>query len=124
MKVKTRNIIWAVIEFFVILMLLLIRVFVTAENWGWVSLVNYFGFLVALGSLFIRFYEVFRNKRQVNFVIGASIVVFLVAIGIGVLFLTEILKVTTKTNDIVLLLTLIVTLPVQLYEELLKKLLQ
>ena len=124
MKVKTRNNIWAVIEFFVILMLLLIRIFANAENWEWVNLVNYFGFLVALWALFIRLHGVCSNNRQVNFVIGVSVVIFLVAIGIGILFLTGIILVTAKTNDVILLLTLIFSLPVQLYEEILKKMLK
>lgn len=113
---KTKELIWSCLEFLVIAVLIIIRVCIGPETQEWVNVVNYSGLFVAFWALFIRLRSVFSGKKQANFITG----LFMILIGIvlfgGVLFFTEIIPFSAKTNDIILLLTLLVSLPIRLYE--------
>lgn len=113
---KTKGLIWSYLEFFVILILIVVRIFIRSEKQGWINIVNYIGFLVSLWALFIRLRSVFAQKKQTNFIIGLFVLILFIALLFGVLFFTEIIPFSTKTNDIILLLTLLASLPTLMYE--------
>lgn len=113
---KTKELIWSCLEFFVITVLIIIRICIGPETQWWINVVNYCGLLVAHWALFIRLRSVFRGKKQANYIIGFFVVLLGGVLLFGVLFFTGIIPFSTKANDIILLLTLLISLPMQLYE--------
>ncbi len=113
---KTKSLLGEYFEFFVILILIAVRVFVNSEKQEWINIVNYIGLLTALWALYIRLHSVFRGKKQVNFITGLFALIACLALLFGALYFTGVIPFSPKTNDIILLLTLLVSLPMQLYE--------
>lgn len=113
---KTKDLIWSFLEFVVILALIVVRICIGSETQGWINIVNYSGLLVALWALFIRLRSIFSGKKQADFITGLFVIMLCIAFLLGVLFFTETIPCSTKTNDIILLLTLLISLPMQLYE--------
>lgn len=113
---KTKDLIWSFLEFVVILALIVVRICIGSETQGWINIVNYSGLLVALWALFIRLRSIFSGKKQADFITGLFVIMLCIAFLLGVLFFTETIPFSTKTNDIILLLTLLISLPMQLYE--------
>ena len=124
MKMRIKNTLWEFLEFFAILILLLIRVFVKTDNLEWINKVNYIGLFTALLALFLRLLGVFNGNKQVNFIIGSFVVILLISVFFGVMFFSGIIAFSAKTNNIILLLTLLVSLPMQLYEDFLVRILK
>ena len=113
---KTKGLIWPFLEFFVIIVLLVVRICVGSEMQWWINIVNYSGLLVALWALFIRLRSIFDGKKQAVFITGLFMAFLCIALLVGILLFTETIPFSTKTNDIILLLTLLISLPMQLYE--------
>lgn len=113
---KTKGLIWSFLEFFVIIVLLVVRICVGSEMQWWINIVNYSGLLVALWALFIRLRSIFDGKKQAVFITGLFVAFLCIALLVGILLFTETIPFSTKTNDIILLLTLLISLPMQLYE--------
>ena len=81
--------------------------------------INFIGLILALWALICKICDRFKGTTQLNFIIGFSVVAMSSVVLVGGLFLAQILSFTPKTNDIILLITLFLTLPAQFYEELL-----
>lgn len=113
---KTKGLIWSFLEFFVIIVLLVVRICVGSEMQWWINIVNYSGLLVSLWALFIRLRSIFDGKKQAVFITGLFEAFLCIALLVGILLFTETIPFSTKTNDIILLLTLLISLPMQLYE--------
>ena len=113
---KTKGLIWSFLEFFVIIVFLVVRICVGSEMQWWINIVNYSGLLVALWALFIRLRSIFDGKKQAVFITGLFVAFLCIALIVGILLFTETIPFSTKTNDIILLLTLLISLPMQLYE--------
>ena len=113
---KTKGLIWSFLESFVIIVFLVVRICVGSEMQWWINIVNYSGLLVALWALFIRLRSIFDGKKQAVFITGLFVAFLCIALIVGILLFTETIPFSTKTNDIILLLTLLISLPMQLYE--------
>ena len=115
---KNKELIWSWLEFFVIIVLICVRICIGPEMQWWINIVNYSGLFVALWALFVRLRCVFHGKKQTDYITGLFAVILGIALLLGVLFFTETIPFSTKTNDIILLFTLLFSLPTQLYEHL------
>lgn len=115
MKEKTENKILEIIEFVVLITLILIRL-VTKENDNvWISQLNYLGLVIAFSSFFVTLCDKFSAEKKFSVVAGIFVVILIPLAIIGGLILSNVITLNTKWNDIILLVTLLFSLPIRLY---------
>lgn len=101
--------------------LIVVRWILPEESHAWIDFINYAGLVIAVLSLFFDLYHAYQDCRKIYRVIG-FFTIFLAALSIvGVLIFTDILVLDAKGNDIIMLVTLLVSLPAQLYVRLMGK---
>lgn len=113
---KKNTVLLSFFEMIILILLIFIRAVIKDENLLWINVVNYTGFLIALWSLFQNLKGVCNNDIKQNYVTGVFVISMILAIIPGVLILTGIIEVTAKINDIILLATLLLTLPIPYYQ--------
>lgn len=115
MKEKTENKILEIIEFVVLITLIFIRL-VTKENDNiWISQLNYLGLVIAFSSFFVTLCDKFSAEKKFIVVAGIFVVLLIPLAIIGGLILSNVITLNTKWNDIILLATLLFSLPTRLY---------
>lgn len=119
MRTKTKYLIWEILEAVVIIALIAIRIFSNSEQHQWINLVNYLGLIIAVWTLFYKLADIFQGKPQANFITGLFFMVLAIGLIIGVLIFTGVFIPSIKCNDVFLLLTLLFSLPTQLFETML-----
>lgn len=86
-------------------------VFGTSEQTAiWIPFINFLGVPIALYGVFSRI-----NKHCTDVVRGVFIFFFMILIVIAVLILTGVIILSALANDLILLLTLLISLPTDYY---------
>lgn len=101
-----------------LLTLIFIRFFVDDAN-GWISILNYFGLVIAVWGFLIEFSARYKKKKVADFIKGVLLLVIAILIIIGCFIITGVIKLNVLINDEVLLWTLLISLPTNYYCELL-----
>ena len=115
MKDHTKNRILEIIVFFVLLTLIFVRFVISEDNNTWISLLNYLGLFIAVGSLFLTLCDEFSSREKFSVIAGGFLIVLIILAIIAGLIFAGIIELNTKWNDIILLLTLLASLPTRLY---------
>lgn len=115
MKEHTKERILEIIEVFVLCTLIVARFLISEDNIAWISLLNYLGLFIAFASFFMMSCEEFSTKKKFNVVAGVFVVVMIILSVIAGLIFAGLIVLNTKWNDIILLVTLLVSLPTRLY---------
>ena len=102
-----------------ILVLIFARSTATEESVNWINTVNYLGLLVAVVALFADAYAEYCDCKKACVLIGIFVLLLVPFVVGGVLIFTNIFKPTTKVNDIIMLVTLLISLPARFYVEIL-----
>lgn len=116
MENREKTKILQIIEVVILFILIVVRLVITSEENAWISLLNYIGLILAVVSLYSDIRAACSHYRKFDFVTGVFVLCLLVLGVIAGLIFAEIIIVKTKGNDIILLLTLLTTLPMRLYE--------
>ena len=101
-----------------LLTLCVIRFFVedSAQTSTWIPFVNYLGIPIAAFGLYNRV-----RFRCGNFTRGIFVIIFCILTILAVLILTNLLVLSAMVSDLILLVTLLISLPSDLYCKLLCK---
>lgn len=119
---RTKQKILEIVEIVLLLTLIGARIAINSDENNWISLLNYIGLLIAYVSLYLDISaECARNKKFDVFT-GWFVVLLGILVFIGALILSEIIVLNTKMNDIILLVTLLVSLPTRLYKSIIVEL--
>lgn len=117
MKTAKYNIFhWGIIVF--LLLLIFIRLFLPDGAYSWINLINYLGLLIAFVSLIFDICNSCNHSNKFFSLVTISIILFTILVIIGALIFTNILTPSSKTNDFIMLLTLLISLPSQFYIQL------
>lgn len=101
-----------------LLALIIARLILPEGSYSWINTINYAGLVIAIVSLFFSMCNEYRQKKRFYSIAGFSMLFIFVLIFIGVLILTNIIVPNSKVNDLIMLLTLLISLPSRLYVEL------
>lgn len=82
----------------------------------WISFINFAGIPIATYGLYVRIHSYCNNAVK-----GIFVIIFCIMAIIGALILTNVAILSTKANDIILLVTLLISLPADFYCKLFKK---
>lgn len=102
----------------ILITLIVIRLTLPEGSYPWINAINYMGFVVAIVSLFFTFHSKYGQYKKTYPIIGVFMLLSTILIIIGVLIFTNILVPTSKANDSIMLLTLLISLPSELYIQL------
>lgn len=87
----------------------------------WISCLNYIGLVIAVCGFLIEFASRYKKNKIANFIKGILLIVISIMIIIGCLVVTGFIKLSVLANDEIMLWTLLISLPVNYYCELLSK---
>lgn len=121
MKLKSSELTGYFIIFVALLSFVVVRIIVKGENTKWISLVNYVGFEIAIGALFNDCEKNFKSQKRMANLRGLFIILLFTATIIGALIFTSVITLDSTANDLLLLFTLLLSLPTPLYLEWLKR---
>lgn len=119
---RTKQKIMEIVEIVLLLTLIGVRLVIESDDNTWISLLNYIGLLIAYVSLYLDISADCAKNKKFNAVTGWFVVLLGVLVFIGALILSEIIVLNTKMNDIILLVTLLVSLPTRLYKSIIVEL--
>lgn len=119
---RTKQKIMEIVEIVLLLTLIGVRLVIKSDDNSWISLLNYIGLLIAYVSLYLDISVDCSKNKKFNAVTGWFVVLLGVLVFIGALILSEIIVLNTKMNDIILLVTLLVSLPTRLYKSIIVEL--
>lgn len=97
---------------------IVVRLILPEGSYSWINAVNYAGLVIAIVSLFFSMCNEYRQMKRFYPIAGLFAILIIVLICIGILILTNIIVPVTKVNDSIMLLTLLISLPSQLYVDL------
>jgi len=113
---RTKEKILEVIEIAVLLTLIVVRFFISSDENVWISVLNYVGLILAFSSLYLEIRTDCSTYKKFDFVTGVFVICFVVLSVFAGLILTEIITLSTKASDIIMLVTLLITLPMRFYK--------
>ena len=113
---RTKEKILEVVEIAILLTLIVVRFFISSDENVWINVLNYFGLILAFSSLYLEIRTDCSAYKKFDFVTGIFVIGFVVLSMFAGLILTEIITLNTKASDIIMLVTLLITLPMRLYK--------
>lgn len=106
-----------------ILVLIICRIFLKDENLIWIGFISCLGVIVALVDLYNAVHNIcIKNNNNKSYtVIGSFVVAMIFGIVLLALSFTGIIVINNKWNDILSLITLLITLPQDFYCDIIKE---
>ena len=102
----------------ILIALIIARLTLPEGSYSWINTINYAGLVMAVVSLFFSMCNEYKHRKRFYSIAGFLTFFILILIVIGVLILTNIIVLNSKVNDFIMLLTLLISLPSQLYIDL------
>lgn len=105
----------------VLIVLIIVRL-LTTDTGGtkWIELINIAGLLIAIFALLNDVYLECKGYEKTPLVIGTIFFMLIIACIIGTLIFTRTITPSQRANDIIMLITLLVSLPSHFYVRLIK----
>ena len=103
-----------IIEVFWLCTLLVVRLCVKSDQNNWITLLNVLGLIITCVSFWSNVYNRCSGYKKMNMVTGIFLVVLLFLTILAALVFAEIITLNTKCNDLILIVTLLLSLPVEL----------
>ena len=107
---NSRMVEWLTIIGLLVLIIIRIAVGASAQTMQWISMVNFAGLILAVVNLYGQVYK--ECNKEIR---GGFFLVFVVLVVALLLMLTNVWKPSSMINDIVLLITLLISLTSRLY---------
>lgn len=104
-----------IIIFFSIVTLIIVRLFMPLENNTWIDAINFSGIIMAFSSLHNNILREFSGYEKTSIVLGIFVCVIVVLSIIEMLIIVGLLVFTPAVNDIITLITLLISLPTKMY---------
>lgn len=117
MNTAKKNII-NVAVIFILFSSIIVRLFLSDDNNTWINVINFIGIIMAWLNLHFDIYNEYHGYKKFNFFTGISAIVVIIMSVIAVLIFFNIILVTSKFDDIITLLTLLISLPSEFYKKL------
>ena len=116
MKKHNNSIIVEIVEFAALLLLLFVRIFIQSNQNTWIDLLNFIGLALAGWSLYIGIRSDCLKYKKFSLVTGFFVIVLLVWVIFFCFILVGKLSFSDRINDVILIITLLLTLPARLYK--------
>lgn len=99
----------------ILIALICVRLVTPNEENTWINIINYIGFLIAFFSLFFNSCTEYRKCRKVRVLAGTFVLILIPLVIVGVLIFTNIIVPDSRINDVIMLVTLLISLPAQFH---------
>ena len=97
----------------VLLTLIIIRIVLHDKECSWINAINFAGIIIAYASLFIEIYSENKTLEKINFFVGISVLILIALAVVEVFVILNMIKISTLGNDLITLITLLISLPVK-----------
>ncbi len=110
MKDVIKNIVIIVI----LITFILIRVFINHID-KWIAIINYLGLIIVFANLYFEICQVNESKDKLNIIHGFALLSFIVFTVVFIFLMCDLIKLSSLLNDLILLFTLLISLPEKIY---------
>ncbi len=117
---KNSNYIGYIAISFSIFVLMVVRIFLK-ENDNWIEFINIAGLMIAFIDLYNNTKHSYSDAKNIDFCTGLFIIIICVLIVFEVTVLLEIININEKVSDLIMLLTIFISLPKPLYVRIIGK---
>lgn len=107
--------VFEIVEIVVLSTLLLIRLLFDSEENNWVNLLNFASLVVAFVSLYINVRTECLQYKKFDSITGCFVLILVALMVVFSFILAGKIPLNTKCNDVILIITLLLTLPSKLY---------
>lgn len=107
-----------------LLVFVFVRMFDNEESVPLVNAINFAGIMMAVISLMFEVYTECKDDEKIKFFIGLSIVIIIALLVVTTLILLSIISPSNKANDIITLVTLLISLPYKFHKKIICKILK
>lgn len=115
MEKQAERKVFEIVEVVILSTLLFVRIFVNSEENNWINLLNFISLIVSFVSLYMNIRTECSTYKKFDIITGIFALI-LIALAIVLSFiLSGGISLNTKCNDIILIITLLLTLPTKLY---------
>ena len=97
----------------VLLTLIIIRIVLHDKECSWINAINFAGIIIAYASLFIEIYSENKTLEKRKFFVGISVLLLIALAVVEVFVILNMIKISTLGNDLITLITLLISLPVK-----------
>ena len=101
----------------VLVALLVCRLFTNVINYSAIQTINFAGLVLAIISLYLELHRKYKNKRKFITFTGMFFIIFGFLVVFNVLLAFSIFVLSDKANDCIMLITLLLTLPIKFYTD-------
>lgn len=102
----------------VLITLVIIRLFLRKNDCSWINAINFGGIIIAYASLYFEIFSACKKLEKINYYTGISVFILIVLVVIEVLVAFNIIKISSLGNDVITLITLLISLPAKFYKKL------
>lgn len=115
MEKQAERKVFEIVEVVILSTLLFVRIFGNSEENNWINLLNFISLIVSFVSLYMNIRTECSTYKKFDIITGIFALI-LIALAIVLSFiLSGGISLNTKCNDIILIITLLLTLPTKLY---------
>lgn len=120
----SRNKIFSIAVIVLLLTMIFVRCFFGEENCTWITGINFFGIIVACLSFYFETYICCKKCNKIHLFSGMFACVLIILVILEVFIVFGLVKVSELANDIITLVTLLISLPTRFYIKLLSNILK
>ena len=99
----------------------IVRIATNNINTGIIQTVNFSGLTLALVSLYMDLHNENKGSKKFTFFTGVFVFVLVILVIVATLIFFSVISFSTKTDDCITILTLIITLPSKFYVQVISK---
>lgn len=121
---KSKKLIRDIVVAAVLITLIFARVILSEENCLWINAINFAGIIMACVSLYVDIFNECRKLEKINLFTGVCVCILAILVVVEVLVFLNIIKFSTRWNDVITLLVLLISLPSKLYTKVFAKILK
>lgn len=121
---KSKKNIFNISVIFILIVLIFIRSFVPNEISNWISAINFAGVIMAWANIHIDLYSELNSYEKIHLFTGISYSIIAILTIITILLFFGFLSLSLRTNDIITLIILLISLPSELYKKIIGNLIK
>lgn len=109
-----KDVIKNIVIIVILITFILIRVFINHID-KWIAIINYLGLIIVFANLYFEICQVNESKDKLNIIHGFALLSFIVFTVVFIFLMCDLIKLSSLLNDLILLFTLLISLPEKIY---------
>lgn len=92
------------------------RIIVDNNNTKWLKGITILGFFISVFTLYVELFQQNKNKKRFAFFSGCFVIINVIFLFLSVLIALSVIPTTNKFDDIIMIVTLLISLPSKFFQ--------